>query len=123
MDEKQEEMFEKIKKEYEQLEKLSDEEKTTIVKGYHEMITDNLSKALKSIETVQRLSPITVPITKTAIIIAESDFISKNKLRVAGIVGHYDSVKTLLESLWEQIPAVFEEVCKAKGFSRSVINE
>lgn len=120
MDEAQERMYERVKKEYEQLEKLSDEEKVTIVKGYHEMITDNLSKALQSIETVQRLSPLTVPVTKTAIIIAESDFISENKLRVAGIVGHHDSVKTLLENLWEQIPAVFEDVCKAKGFSRSV---
>ena len=123
MDEKQEEMLGKIKKECEQLEKMSDEDKVSIVKGYHEMITDNLSKAIKSIENVQRLSPLTILLTKTAIIIAESDFISENKLRVAGIVGHHDSVKTLLESLWERIPAVFEEVCKAKGFSRSVINE
>ena len=114
----EEEKVEKMFKEYEQLGKMSADDRTEIIKGYHDMITDKLSSTLHTLEDVQRLSPLTIPITKTAVIVAETDFLGDGELRVAGIIGHQDNVQKLVERLWEQIPQVFEAVCKAKGYTR-----
>jgi hypothetical protein len=118
MNNEEENKVEKMLNEFKQLDKMSAEDRTEIIKGYHDMITDKLESVLHTLDDVQRLSPITIPITKTAVIIAETDFLGDGKLRVAGIVGHRDYVQKLVEGLWEQIPQVFEAVCKAKGYAR-----
>lgn len=113
-----EEFNDRFKEEMESLSKMSDDDRADIVKGYHDLIGESLSKTIDQLQKVQKLSPATIPLTKTAIILAEMDFLSDD-LRACAFVGGQSEVLKLLGKLWETMPNEFEKVIQEKGYVKA----
>ena len=113
-----EDFHNRLKEEMKSLSKMSDDDRADVVKGYHDLIGESLTKTLYQLQKVQKLSPATIPLTKTAIILAEMDFLSDD-LRACAIVGGLEEVVKLLGKLWETMPNEFEKVVQEKGYVKA----
>lgn len=99
------------------------EDSAEIVRTYHSTILQKLSEGLKVIEEITKLSPATLPLTQTAFIIAERDFMDDKDLlgndgkpKIMGICGSHENITKLIEQIWDKCPQVFEEICEKKGY-------
>lgn len=113
--------FEKLHKEAEQLRGMGREGAIEVVKGYHQMYLKAIHNCKEQVLKISNLSPITLPLTDTAIIIAERDFIDKrnNEQGTIAICGSNDDITDLINQLWNVTPDCFEEVAKSHGFIKS----
>lgn len=99
------------------------EDSAEIVGTYHSTILQKLSEGLKVIEEITKLSPATLPLTQTAFIIAERDFMDDEDLlgndgkpKIMGICGSHKNITKLIEQIWDRCPQPFEEICEKKGY-------
>lgn len=114
----------KVKKDLERLRSMSPEDAMEIVSTYHTTFIKKISENIGSLKQIQTLCPSMIPVMKTAMIIAERDFLDdrdpKDKgLKLCAITGRSENVKKLIEQIWDYIPDVFESVCKEKGYIKN----
>ena len=105
------------------LRNMNPDDSAEIVKTYHSTILQKLSEGLKVIEEITKLSPATLPVTQTAFIIAERDFMDDKDLlgnggkpKIMGICGSPKNITKLIEQIWDSCPQPFEEICEKKGY-------
>ena len=105
------------------LRNMNPDDSAEIVKTYHSTILQKLSEGLKVIEEITKLSPATLPVTQTAFIIAERDFMddidllgNNGKPKIMGIFGSNKNITKLIEQIWDSCPQPFEEICEKKGY-------
>lgn len=105
------------------LRNMNPDDSAEIVKTYHSTILQKLSEGLKVIEEITKLSPATLPLTQTAFIIAERDFMDDKDLlgndgkpKILGICGSHKNITKLIEQIWDSCPQPFEEICEKKGY-------
>ncbi len=113
--------FEKVQKEAEQLRGMGKDDAIEVVKSYHQMYLKAVHECVEQIQKISNLSPLTLPITDTAIIVAERDFIDKrknNRGQIA-ICGSNGDVIDLINQLWNVTPECFEQVAKSHGFVKA----
>jgi hypothetical protein len=117
---------EKIKEDLERLKSMRPEDAEEIIKTYHKTFLDKLSDNIDSLRQIQTLCPSMIPVTETAMIIAERDFLDDKVLqqedeglKLCAITGSPKNVKKLIEKIWDFIPDVFESVCKEKGYIKN----
>lgn len=117
---------EKIKEDLERLKSMSPEDAMEIVKTYHTTFIKKISENLDSIKQIQTLCPSMIPVTETAMIVAERDFLDDKVLqqkdeglKLCAITGSQKNMKKLIEKIWDIIPEVFESVCKEKGYIKN----
>lgn len=117
---------EKVKEDLERLISMSPEDASEIVSTYHKTFLNKLSDNIDLLKQIQTLCPSMIPVTKTAMIVAERDFlddkVSQLKdegLKLCAITGSPENVKKLIEQIWDIIPDVFESVCKEKGYIKN----
>ena len=111
---------EKIKKDLKQILSMGDDDAMELVKGYHMGILDKLSDCMKGVEEIAKLSPATIPVTRTAIIIAEHDFMDKDdELKLMGLIGDKKLIAELFLKIFKNAPEVFEEVVKKAGYVKA----
>ena len=120
------EEVEKVKEDIERLRSMSPEDAMEIVKTYHSTFIKKVSENIDSIKQIQTLCPSMIPVTETAMIVAERDFLddkalqSKDKgLKLCAITGSSKNIKKLIDKIWDIIPDVFESVCKEKGYIKN----
>lgn len=114
---------EKIKEDLERLTSMSPEDAMEIIKTYHTTFIKKISENIDSIEQIQTLCPSMIPVTETAMIVAERDFLDDGVtqlkdggLKLCVIAGSPENMEKLIEKIWDMISEVFESVCKAKGY-------
>lgn len=114
---------EKIKEDLERLKSMSPEDALEIIKTYHTTFVKKLCENIESLKQFQTLCPSMIPVTETAVIVAERDFLDdkvpqlKDKdLKLCAITGSPKNIKKLIEQIWDIIPEEFESVCKVKGY-------
>lgn len=117
---------EKVKEDLERLRSMSPEDAKEIVATYHKTFLNKLSDSIDSLKQIQTVCPSMIPVTETAMIVAERDFLDdkvpqlKDKgLKLCAITGSPENVKKLIEKIWDMIPDVFESVCKEKGYIKN----
>ena len=116
---------EKIKEDIERLRSMSPEDAMEIVKTYHTTFVKKLSENIDSLKQIQTLCPSMIPVTETAMIVAERDFLENalqlkgEGLKLCAITGSQKNIKKLIEKIWDIIPEVFESVCKEKGYIKN----
>lgn len=115
---------EKIKEDLERLKSMSPEDAMEIVKTYHTTFVKKLCENIESLKQIQTLCPSMIPVTETAMIVAERDFLDdkvlqQEGLKLCAITGSPKNVKKLIEKIWDMIPEVFESVCKEKGYIKN----
>ena len=117
---------EKIKEDLERLRSMSPEDAKEIVATYHTTFVEKLCENLNSLKQIQALCPAMIPVTETAMIVAERDFLDDRVLqqkdeglKLCAITGSPKNVKKLIEKIWDMIPDVFESVCKEKGYIKN----
>lgn len=117
---------EKIKEDLERLMSMSSEDAMEIIKTYHTTFIKKISENLDSIKQIQTLCPSMIPVTETAMIVAERDFLDDRVtqlkdegLKLCAIVGSPENMEKLIKKIWDIIPDVFESVCKAKGYIKN----
>ena len=66
---------EKVKEDLERLKSMSPEDAMEIVKTYHTTFIKKMSENIDSLKQIQTLCPSMIPVTKTAMIVAERDFL------------------------------------------------
>lgn len=116
---------EKVKEDLERLRSMSPEDAEEIVKTYHMTFIKKLSENIDSLKQIQTLCPAMIPVTNTAMIVAERDFLDDKEkwgdkgLKFCAITGSSENIKKLIEKIWDMIPDVFESVCKAKGYVKN----
>ena len=105
------------------LRNMEEEDSAEIVKTYHSTILQKLSECVKVIKEITKLSPATLPVTQTAFIIAERDFMDDIDLlgnngapKIMAIFGSPKNVTKLIEQIWDKCPQAFEKVCEKKGY-------
>lgn len=105
------------------LRNMNPDDSAEIVKTYHSTILQKLSEGLKVIEEITKLSPATLPVTQTAFIIAERDFMDDIDLpgnngapKIMAIFGSNKNITKLIEQIWDKCPQAFEEICEKKGY-------
>lgn len=105
------------------LRNMNPDDSAEIVNTYHSTILQKLSEGLKVIEEITKLSPATLPVTQTAFIIAERDFMddidllgNNGKPKIMGIFGSNKNITKLIEQIWDSCPQPFEEICEKKGY-------
>ena len=83
---------------------MNPDDSAEIVKTYHSTILQKLSEVLKVIEEITKLSPATLPVTQTAFIIAERDFMDDadllgngGKPKIMGICGSNKNITKHIE--------------------------
>lgn len=120
------EYAEKVREDLERLRSMSPEDVMEIVKTYHTTFIKKISENIDSMKQIQTLCPSMIPVTETAMIVAERDFLddrvtlSKDGgLKLCAITGSTKNVKKLIEKIWDIIPDVFESVCKEKGYIKN----
>lgn len=116
---------EKIEEDLEILKNMSPEDAMEIVKTYHTTFIKKISENIDSLRLIQKLCPSMIPLTETAVIVAERDFLDDKEkwgdkgLKLCAITGSQKNVEKLIEMIWDVIPEVFESVCKAKGYVKN----
>jgi hypothetical protein len=117
---------EKVKEDLERLRSMSPEDAVEIVKTYHTTFIKKISENIDSIKQIQTLCPSMIPVTGTAMIVAERDFLDDKVLqlkdeglKLCAITGSPENVKKLIKKIWDIIPDVFESVCKEKGYIKN----
>lgn len=117
---------EKVKEDLERLKSMSPEDAMEIVKTYHTTFIKKMSENIDSLKQIQTLCPSMIPVTKTAMIVAERDFLDDRVtqlkdegLKLCAITGSPENVEKLIKKIWDIIPDVFESVCKAKGYIKN----
>jgi hypothetical protein len=116
---------EKVKEDLERLRSMSPEDASEIVKTYHTTFIKKISENIDFLKQIQTLCPSMIPLTKTAMIVAERDFLDdevlhpNEYLKLCAITGSPENVKKLIEKIWDIIPEAFESVCKAKGYVKN----
>jgi hypothetical protein len=117
---------EKVKEDLERLRSMSPEDAMEIVKTYHTTFIKKISETIDSIKQIQTLCPSMIPVTETAMIVAERDFLDDRDtllkdegLKLCAITGSPENVKKLIKQIWDIIPDVFESVCKEKGYIKN----
>lgn len=117
---------EKVKEDLERLRSMSPEDASDIVKTYHKTFLDKLSENIDSLRQIQTLCPAMIPVTETAMIVAERDFLDDKVLQLKDeglklcvMTGSPENVKKLIEKIWDMIPDVFESVCKEKDYVKN----
>lgn len=117
---------EKIKEDLERLSRMSPEDALEIIKTYHTTFVKKLRENIDSLKQFQTLCPSMIPVTETAVIVAERDFlddkVSQFKdegLKLCAITGSSEDMEKLIEKIWDIIPDVFESVCKEKGYIKN----
>lgn len=105
------------------LKNMDAEDSAEIVRTYHSTILQKLSEDLKVIEEITKLSPATLPVTQTAFIIAERDFMDDIDLlgnngapKIMALFGSNKNITKLIEQIWDKCPQAFEEICEKKGY-------
>jgi hypothetical protein len=84
-----------------------------------------ISENIDSIKQIQTLCPSMIPVTETAVIVAERDFLDDKEkwgdkgLKLCAVTGSQKNVEKLIEKIWDAIPEIFESVCKAKGYVKN----
>lgn len=117
---------EKIKEDLKQLKSMSPEDAIEIVKTYHTTFIKKISENIDSIKQIHTLCPSMIPVTETAMIVAERDFLDDKVLqqedeglKLCAITGSPENMEKLIEKIWDIIPDVFESVCKDKGYIKN----
>ena len=117
---------EKVKEDLERLRSMSPEDAMEIVKTYHTTFIKKISENIKTIHQIQALCPSMIPVTETAMIIAERHLLddkvlqSKDEgLKLCAITGSPENMEKLIKNIWDMIPYVFESVCKEKGYIKN----
>jgi hypothetical protein len=117
---------EKVKEDLERLRSMRPEDAVEIVKTYHTTFIKKISENIDSIKQIQTLCPSMIPVTGTAMIVAERDFLDDKVLqlkdeglKLCAITGSPENVKKLIKKIWDIIPDVFESVCKEKGYIKN----
>ena len=117
---------EKVKEDLERLKSMSPEDAMEIVKTYHTTFIKKMSENIDSLKQIQTPCPSMIPVTKTAMIVAERDFLDDRVtqlkdegLKLCAITGSPENVEKLIKKIWDIIPDVFESVCKAKGYIKN----
>jgi hypothetical protein len=116
---------EKIIEDLERLRSISPEDAMEIVKTYHTTFLKKVAENLHSLEQIQKLCPSMIPVTETAVIVAERDFLDDKEkwgdkgLKLCAVTGSQKNVEKLIEMIWDVIPEAFESVCKAKGYVKN----
>lgn len=120
------EEVEKIKEDLERLKNMSPEDALEIIKTYHTTFVKKLCENIESLKQFQTLCPSMIPVTETAVIVAERDFLDDKvsqfkdgDLKLCAITGSPKNIKKLIEKIWDIIPDVFESVCKEKGYIKN----
>ena len=113
--------LERVKSEMEQLRGMDAKSATEVIRGYHGMYVKAVSECIEQVQKLSKLSPVTLPLTDTAIIVAERDFLdkAKDKEGLIAICGSGEDVVDLLNQLWNANPESFEEVVKSRGFVKA----
>ena len=113
---------EKFLKELEQLRGMNHDDALEVMKGYHQMFRERLSESMKELSKIAHLSPVTFRLTKTAVIIAESDFFSEGeeeKLNNLYVEGNKDELAKLFTNIFKQMPELFDKVAKQAGYIKA----
>jgi hypothetical protein len=117
---------EKVKEDLERLRSMSPEDAMEIVKTYHTTFIKKISENIDLLKQIQTLCPSMIPLTETAMIVAERDFLDDKVLqlkdeglKLCAVTGSPENVKKLIEKIWDMIPEVFESVCKEKGYIKN----
>lgn len=117
---------EKVKEDLERLRSMSSEDAMEIVKTYHMTFIKKILENIDSIKQIQTFCPSMIPLTETAMIVAERDFLDDGDtllkdegLKLCAITGSSEDVKKLIKQIWDIIPDVFESVCKEKGYIKN----
>ena len=117
MDEK-----EKLLNELKQLRNMNQDDAIEVMKGYHKLFRERIADSMEELRNIAELSPATFRLTKTAVIIAESDFLSEqedDKLNHLYVEGEKDELVKLLINAFKQMPEVLEEVAKKTGYVKA----
>lgn len=112
---------EKLLKELKQLRDMQPDDAVEVVRGYHCMIRKELSDCMESINKIIELSPATESLTKTAIVIAESDFLSEDEsdgLNHLFLLGNEDDLFNLFKNIMKQTPKLFERLAEDAGYKK-----
>lgn len=113
---------EKFLNEIEQLKEMGADDAVEIVKGYHVMLEKSIHECVSDIKKVTDLSPASMRLTKTAVIIAESDFFSVNNddgLEQLCMLGGQKELKELFKAIFKKCPDIFEELVKDAGYVKA----
>jgi hypothetical protein len=117
---------EKIKEDLERLKSMRPEDAEEIIKTYHTTFIKKISENIGSLKQIQTLCPSMIPVTETAMIVAERDFLDDKVLqlkdeglKLCSVTGSSKNLKKLIEKIWDIIPDVFESVCKEKGYIKN----
>lgn len=115
---------EKIEEDLERLKSMSPEDAMEIVNTYHTTFIKKVSENIDSLKQIQTLCPSMIQVTKTAMIVAERDFMDEKimgdeGLKLCAITGSQKNIEKLIEKIWDVIPEVFESVCKEKGYIKN----
>lgn len=115
----------KVAEDLERLRSMSPEDAMDIVKTYHTTFLRKLSENIDSLKQIQTLCPSMIPVTETAMIVAERDFLDDKEkrgdkgLKLCAVTGSQKNIEKLIEKIWDIIPEVFESVCKEKGYIKN----
>lgn len=113
---------EKVINEVEQLKKMDNDDAVAVVKGYHQMLEKCLYNCMNDIRRITDLSPATMRLTKTAVVIAERDFLSDanddGSERLC-MLGGQKELKELFKAIFKNCPDVFEELVKDAGYVKA----
>lgn len=110
---------EKLLNELKQLRSMNQDDAIEVMKGYHKLFHERIADSMEELRNIAELSPATFRLTKTAVIIAESDFFSEDKLNHLYIEGHKDDLVKLLTNVFKQMPEEFAEVVKNAGYVKA----
>lgn len=124
--EKDEKIFSKeaFFKDVESLKNMGEDNAVEVVRGYHKMLTHRLSDCMQDVQKISNLSPAVIPLTHTAVIIAERDFTSENDgkdVNALCVVGGQEEVAELLSCMLNQLndDKVFDIVAKKRGYVKA----
>lgn len=113
-------------KEITQLGNMEQDDAVEVVKGYHDMLEKCIGECTNGIRKIADLSPATMRLTKTAVIIAESDFFSEyheEGCEQLCIFGAQKDIAKLLKCIIKNCPEAFDEIvediAKEKGYAKA----
>lgn len=115
--------FDKLEREVKQLQSMGEEDVCEIIHGYHRMLLERISVFMKDVQKIANLSPATIGHTKTALIVAESDFLDDKDggdLKQMCVLGSTDRVVELYVKMFRKLPdEVFDSIAKEMGYAKA----
>ena len=116
MDEK---LFQKALREKEQLQKMGVKDAMEVIFGYHSQIVETLTKCMENVNSIVQMSPNTVALTDTTILIAERDVFDRKRgkdISCLAMLGSTEDMAEMFDKIFDKAPEVFEKLCEVRGY-------